>query len=252
MDRVFECRATEILISHEPDYDTILELIWEDESVRKNESNHLCKMLSSALTEMIRTRIAIRFPMTARPTNEISVRFEEPGDLTNSHFSPSAMEILLRFEFDHLPASVLNRINMRLNDGELNHFEHWIMPLLIHEYVHLEQYMRSNRDHADLTFITYGIKDRQRRGKRGGYHRDFTSPEGSIRYRGERGEIGAFAISAAWEARSRCMVESAVFQDYRSFIEKIRGIGVESQTRQIERAWRRFVRKTYRAIDAYR
>src|SRR5574343_834380 len=134
MDRVFESRASEILNTHEHDYDTILEMIWEDESVRKNQSDRLCRMLSSALTEMIRTRIADRFPMARRPTNEISVRFEEPGDLTNSHFSPSTMEILLRFEFDHLPASVLNRINMRLNGGELNHFEHWIMPILIHEY----------------------------------------------------------------------------------------------------------------------
>lgn len=258
LDAVLERRADAVLTRFPPDYDLICATLWDDPAARRSEALALLDDLAAAFTDLTRAHVAERFPTPRRDPARIMVRLLPPeGDTTNSHFLLSRLEIVLRFDPDHAPAALLDRVCARIGgDPQAAGFEPWLIALLVHEYAHLEQALRSTADHADLTYVTLGIEGRARRGRRGGFHRDLSSDESNLRYRGERGEIGAFALEAAWEivaSGGDGLDDSPTVRAYRDLVRRARAGEIAGlDARQVERAWRRFLRQTCAALAAYR
>lgn len=73
-----------------------------------------------------------------------------------------------------------------------------VMPIFVHEYAHLEQFLRHLQPYkADFGYVTAGQTGRK--GKRGGMMRSFDTPQAALRYRGNVNEIDSFAADAACE-----------------------------------------------------
>lgn len=241
-----------------PDHDLMHAALWDDPVARQSEARAMLDAMAAALTDLTRAHAAGRFASPRRDPATLTVRLAPPEDeAATSHFLLSRLEIVLQFDPDHAPAALLDRVDARLDgDPPPPGFETWLVGLLAHEYTHLEQALRARIDAADLTYVTIGIAGRARRGKRGGLHRDLSTEASSLRYRGERGEIGAFAAEAAWEivvAGGATLDESPTVRDYRDLVRRARAGEVAClDPRQVERAWRRFLRKTCAALAAYR
>lgn len=153
-----------------------------------------------------------------------------------------------------------------------------VVATFVHEYTHLVQSIRSKRNGiGDFGYISTGVQDRGRKGKRGGLLR---SPEVSntdhIRYRGNVHEIDAFSSSAAYQVMAtidyddpqrirgalrdirQSLLDSTYspsedVNDYSKLVkDAFDGVyGNKIKPKEVERVWKKFSKLVYTKIEHY-
>lgn len=271
-------------------YDHLFRKVMDDPAHRAQTAEWIGRSLSQALTELTRRYVAERFPklnhlpLSGRFTpGKIKVRLlrQPSDDPRGGHFSPWELESVIHFDPDLAAYALMNKVAEQVlgeaMDDEYRRFTQAVVSVYLHEHTHLEQALRSKTgDIHDQSYVTAGIKGRARKGKRGGWHRDTSTQDGYLRYKGSRHEIDAFSSEAAFE------IASAVREsdwDYNGALNHVRqslayGYASDSPTAQhyrdlvwhafegayqdfdldpaqMRRAWQRFAKQVYLKVGAY-
>lgn len=261
-------------------YDAIFQKITGDPTRQAQTAEWVGKSLSQTLTDLTRRHAAERFPND--PMSRWKVRIaRQPGDETRGgYFSWQAGEIVVYFDPVYAVYGLLNMIADHLlgepQGDEHQTFEQQLVSTYLHEYTHFEQFLRSDSPTGhDHGYVTAGIKGRARKGKRGGYHRDVSSTDGYLRYKGSHHEIDAFSSEAAYEIASSVRendwdynaalnyvrqglssgsADSPTAQHYldlvqRAFEGAYQDLNLDPE--QMRRAWKRFAKQVYLKVGAY-